>query len=112
MSSAVARPIRSSSNTLTSSKVPSFRSDQTDPGCGPVLRIPDGTGFPSTGPRECFSDLFDGGRLEAAGQVDTQLFGGAVDVVVGVAHLDGGTVAAEHLDVQAERLQLLEQHLE
>src|SRR5690348_8450127 len=89
MSSTVARPIRSSSNTLTSSKVPSF-----------LRRNAEGL------LRDRESDLFDRAGLEAAGQVDAELLGGPVHVVVGVAHLDRDTVRREHLDVEAQRLQL------
>src|SRR5215469_15169919 len=84
MSSAVARPMRRSSKKLTSSTV----------------LVP-----PS------WSDLFDAARL-TPGQVDAQLFRRAEDVLVRVAHLDGGTVARQHLHVEAQRLHLLDQHLE
>src|SRR5699024_11859156 len=49
-----------------------------------------------------------------AGEVDTQVRGGAVEVVVlrALAEGHGLAVAGEHLDVEAQRLQLLEQHLE
>src|SRR5215203_7164419 len=57
------------------------------------------------------SHVFDRRRL-AAGQVDAQLLRGPEDLVVGVAQLDGLPVAGEHLDVEAQRLELLEQHLE
>src|SRR5271166_3392662 len=84
MSSAVASPMRRSSKKLTSSTF----------------------WFPPSR-----SDLFDAARL-APGQVDTQFFRRAEDVLVGVAHLDGGTVAGQHFHVEAERLHLLDQHLE
>src|SRR5215831_11169894 len=84
MSSAVARPMRRSSKKLTSS----------------TLLYP-----PS------WSDLFDAARL-TPGQVDAQFFRRAEDVLVGVAHLDGGAVAGQHFHIQAERLHLLDQHLE
>src|SRR6266568_2371641 len=83
MSSAVARPIRRSSKKLTSSTV-----------------VP-----PSR------SDLFDTARL-APGQVDAEFLGGAEDILVGVAHLDRGAVARQHLDVETQRLHFLDQHLE
>ena len=57
------------------------------------------------------SDLFDAARL-APGQVDAELLRSAEDVLVGVTHLDGHTVAGQHLHVQAERLHLLDEHLE
>src|SRR5438034_7996704 len=84
MSSAVARPMRRSSKKLTSST------------CW----------FPPSQ-----SDFFDAARL-APGQVDAQFFRRAEDVLVGVAHLDGGAVAREHLHVEAQRLHFLDQHLE
>src|SRR6516165_8571575 len=84
MSSAVARPMRRSSKKLTSSTF----------------------GIPPS-----WSDLFDTARL-APRQVDAQFFGRAEDVLVGVAHFDRGTVARQHFHVQAERLHLLDEHLE
>src|ERR687898_2488339 len=57
------------------------------------------------------SHVFDRGGLAAA-EVDAQLLRGPEDLVVGVAQLDRLPVAGEDLDVEAERLQLLEQHLE
>src|SRR6266568_1422167 len=57
------------------------------------------------------SHFLDRGRLAPA-QVDAELFGGAEDLVVGLPHLQGDPVAGEHLDVEAQRLELLEQHLE
>src|ERR1700722_10183011 len=84
MSSAVARPMRRSSKKLTSST---------------VIFLP---------PR---SDLFDAARL-APGQVDAEFLGRAEDILVGVAELDRSAVAGQHLDVEAERLHFLDQHLE
>src|SRR5690348_11117980 len=100
MSSAVARPIRSSSKTLTSSKVPTFYVFEN---LG-VMLVPR---FARIGDL----DLFDAARLPP-GQVDAQFLGGPEHVVVGVAHLDRDPVAGEHLDVQAQRLKFLQQHLE
>src|SRR3954447_26160278 len=57
------------------------------------------------------SDFFDAARLTPR-QVDAQLLRRAEDVLVGVPHLDGAAVAREHLDVEAQRLHLLDQHLE
>src|SRR6476469_8422337 len=57
------------------------------------------------------SDLFDAARLAPA-QVDAELLRSAEDVLVGVLHLDRGAVAAEHLDVEAQRLHLLDEDLE
>src|SRR5512139_1611308 len=56
-------------------------------------------------------DLFDAARL-APRQIDTELLRGAEDVLVGLTHLDGHAVAREHLDVEAQRLHLLDEHLE
>ena len=46
------------------------------------------------------------------GQVDAELFGGAEDVLVELAHLDLLARGREDLDVEAEALHLLDQHLE
>src|SRR3954452_24559153 len=96
MSSAVARPIRSSSKTLTSSKVPTFYVCKSGGWCMGI-RISGGAAWHR---RRAGLDLFDRGRL-APGQVDAEFLGGPEDVVVGVTHLDGDPVAGEHLDVQA-----------
>src|SRR3546814_20909363 len=58
------------------------------------------------------SDLVDGRGLEAAGDVDAEFFGSTEGVVIGVAEVDRGAVGREDLDVQAERLHLLHEHLE
>src|SRR6185295_8190979 len=56
--------------------------------------------------------IFNGRRFVAQ-QVDSQVRSSALQVlVVAVTHLDRGAVGRQHLDVQAQRLQLLEQHLE
>ncbi len=91
MSSAVARPIRSSSKKLTSSTVVLLESRalRTASWSGPLARA-----------------------ARSRGQVDTELLRRAEDVLVGLAHLDGHAVAGEHLDVQAQRLHLLDEHLE
>src|SRR5699024_9182227 len=107
-SSAVARPIRSSSKTLTSSNFPtSFGGSPCGTKSG---RYAPGAGV--LGRRARGSDLFDAARVGTTGQVDTELFGGAVDLLIAVAHLDGGAVGVEHLHVQAQGLHLLDQHLE
>src|SRR5438477_5437426 len=93
MSSAVARPMRSSSKKLTSSKIVSF------------------VRYSALG--GSVDDVVDGHRVgtRAAGQVDAQVRRGPLEVlVVGVAHLDRRAVAGEHLDVQAQRLELLQEH--
>src|SRR5829696_1434365 len=104
MSSAVARPIRSSSKKLTSStgSYPSSGVWLSDVVCGEP--------GPLLAPARPL-DLLDAARLPP-GQVDTQLFRGAEDLVVRVAHLDLDAVAREDLHVEAERLELLEEHLE
>src|ERR1700712_4466911 len=62
-------------------------------------------------PRPAPSDLLDAARL-ATRQVDAQLFCRPEHVLVRVAHLQGHAVAGEHLHVEAERLHLLDEHLE
>src|SRR5919107_2213642 len=57
------------------------------------------------------SDFLDAAGL-ATGQVDAELLGGAEDVLLRVAHLDRGAVLGQHLDVEAERLHLLDENLE
>src|SRR6476619_2127141 len=57
------------------------------------------------------SHVFDRGGLAAA-EVNTELFCCTEDVFVGLAHLDLHAVAGEHLDVEAQRLHLLDEHLE
>src|SRR4051812_9334368 len=102
MSSPVARPIRSSSKKLTSSTYPSFGVES----CG----LPEGARRREHRPAYP-SDLFDAARL-TPGQIDAELLGRPEHVLVAVPHLDGHTVAGEHLDVEAQRLQLLQQDLE
>src|SRR4051794_9932431 len=95
MSSAVARPIRSSSKKLTSST-------RCIPFQGFSLSVSDGlrgAGVQAQAARTPAPalDLFDRARL-APGQVDAELLRRSEDVLVGVAHLDGHAVAGEHLD--------------
>src|SRR4028118_957851 len=97
MSSAVARPIRSSSKKLTSSKM--FLLSELNSVESFLVGWSGGL------------DLFDAAGL-TPGQVDAELFGCPEDVFVGLANLDGHAVARQHLDVEAERLHLLDQHLE
>src|SRR4051794_5062562 len=52
------------------------------------------------------------GAAFVAADVDAQFLSGAEDVFVHLAHLDLGTVVGEHLDVEAQRLHLLHEHLE
>src|SRR4051812_23571003 len=111
MSSAVARPMRSSSKKLTSSTVPSLYFTLAKR----LLRISQGRWGASTAascpPYSLPSDFFDRAGL-TPGQVDAELFRSAEHVLVGLAHLDGDAVAGEHLDVEAQRLHLLDEHLE
>src|SRR3954469_2511350 len=58
------------------------------------------------------SDVVDRRRLEARGDVDAELLGGTEDLVVRVAKADRGAVGREDLDVQAQGLHLLDEHLE
>src|SRR5262245_34944883 len=95
MSSAAARPIRSSSKKLTSSTwlIPLIASARR------VGRRLSGTAYavPDNG-----SDFVDAHRafVRAAGQVDAELLRGAEHLVIGLAHLQGYTVAGEHLHVE------------
>src|SRR5689334_14139518 len=57
------------------------------------------------------SDLFDRTGL-AARQVDAELLRSAEDVVLGLTHLDRLAIAGQDLDVEAEALHLLDEHLE
>src|SRR5262245_22428619 len=57
------------------------------------------------------SDFLDAARL-TPGQVDTEFLRRAEHLVVGLAHLQGYAVTGQHLDIEAQRLELLEQHLE
>src|SRR6185437_7308534 len=107
MSSAVASPMRSSSKKLTSSTSSMSSRFSCSGNCvflGGVGEAPD-----QAPPR--LSDFLDAARL-TPGQVDAQFLRGAEHLVIGLAHLEGDAVAGEHLNVQAQRLQLLEQHLE
>src|SRR3954447_22467889 len=112
MSSAVARPMRNSSKKLTSST-------WSIPRISLLVGFRAGGGVPwarsgaQAGGR-CPSDLFDAADalVRAPGQVDAEFLRGPEDLVVGLAHLQGHAVAGQHLDVEAQRLQLLEQHLE
>src|SRR6478735_5622298 len=96
MESAVARPIRSWSKLLTSSMfVRSSISQSIRSGplgaAALVLFI-----RPTLGP----------------GEVDAELLGGAEDVLVELPHLDLLAGLGEDLDVQAQGLHLLDEHLE
>src|SRR5664279_3660935 len=85
MSSAVARPMRSSSKKLTSSTwLPVFRSCLHQVVQGVVCRARPARGALTGRPA---SDLFDAARL-TPGQVDAQFFRCAEDVLVGVPELD------------------------
>lgn len=58
------------------------------------------------------SDLADGRGLEPRGDVDAEFLRRAEHLVVGVTQVDGRTIGRENLDVQAQRLHLLDEHLE
>src|SRR4051794_35455907 len=113
MSSAVARPMRNSSKKLTSStwsipRISLLGCFSRPAGAAPAPRHED------SAPGRTPSDLFDAADtlVRAPGQVDAEFFRGPEDLVVGLAHLQGHAVAGQHLNVEAQRLQLLEQHLE
>src|SRR5580765_1209251 len=78
--------------------------------CPYALRVPPPEGS-APGIRAHLLDLFDAARLPP-GQVDAELFRCAEDVLFGFLHLDLLTLAVEHLDVEAEGLHLLDEHLE
>src|SRR6476659_4698599 len=86
------------------------------PQLSPVPRGPSGGAagslFLSVHEIRSVHQVIDRGRLIAR-QVDSKVGGGALEIVIiRIPHLDGHTVTGEHLDVQAQRLELLEQHLE
>src|SRR5690606_8149559 len=101
MSSAVARPMRSSSKKLTSStcSLPQKTCRWLVPGAS------GGSGGPAAGAvhPSSHSDLLDAAWF-SPGQVDAQFLGGAEDVFFAITHLDGHAVTGEHLDIEAERL--------
>src|SRR5882757_5315750 len=117
MSSAVARPIRSSSKKLTSSTI--FSSLFTGQNRTVFVNsyVPawsfslTGMAAPDRRRHRASAVDVDAARLPP-GQVDPELFRSAEDVLVAVLHLDLHTITGEHLHIQAERLQLFEQHLE
>src|ERR1700712_4089160 len=104
ISSAVAGPILSWSKKFTSSTVAASLllwnlCGVRGGGAGAVRR---------TAPH---SHLFNRAGL-ATGQVDAELLGGAEDVFLRGAHLDRAAVLGQHLDVETERLHLLDENLE
>src|SRR5689334_24440409 len=103
MSSAVARPMRSSSKKLTSSTLPTLGFQVLQWLCG-LWGSRRRTHERSEGVRRLY--LFDGAGLAAA-QVDAELLRGTEHVLVRVAHLDGHAVRGQHLHVEAQRLHLL-----
>src|SRR6195952_3320606 len=111
ISSAAARPIRISSKKLTSS------TDCTSLSCQKwwsvtVLGSRTATHRGGSSTSGSVHQFVDRGRL-VAGQVDSEVGRSPLEiVVVGIAHLDGGAVRGQHLHVQAERLELFEEHLE
>src|SRR5262245_30349239 len=115
MSSAVARPMRNSSKKLTSSKMPpAFSGWCCESGIRACSSSRDPVGAPVSPRARLPSHLVDAHRtfVGAPGQVDAELLGRAEHVLVRLPHLDGQAVAGEHLDVEAQRLHLLDQHLE
>src|SRR6478735_997407 len=108
ISSAVARPIRSWSKKFTSSTVASSPSLVLEI----QVRWTEGRGYAGRPayPRRG-SDFFDRAGL-APGQVDAELLGGAEHVLLRVTELDARAVLREHLDVEAQRLHLLDEDLE
>src|SRR5215204_4500190 len=94
MASAVAKPIRSWSKVFTSS-IRGFRSPRSVHAgalAAPVVFVV----AAAFGPTD----------------VDAELLGRAEDVLVELSHLDFGAVGREHLDVEAQGLHLLDEHLE
>ena len=57
------------------------------------------------------SDFFYG-LCFAAGEVDAEFLGGAVDLVLRLAHLDMASVGRQNFDVEAQGLHLLDEDLE
>src|SRR6266545_2953094 len=98
MSSAVARPIRSSSKKFTSStsSSPSL--------CSWFAGIRD----------QRRSDFLDAANafVRPPGKIDPQLLSCAEDLVVGLLHLERDPIAGQHLHIETERLELLQEHLE
>src|SRR6266550_7738594 len=88
--SAVARPMRSWSKSLTSS---TYSPSPLETICTPALV------------------LLVGAALRT-GEVDAELLGGTEDVLVELPHLDLLACRGEDLHVQTERLHLLDEHLE
>src|SRR4051795_9545816 len=87
MSSAVARPMRSSSKVVASSNFSPWKISEV------VFYWPG-------------LDLVDVRRLEARGDVDAELLSSTEDFVVRVAQAHSRAIRREDLDVQAERLHL------
>ena len=78
---------------------------------GELLR---GSGAPASVPSSAVGRLV--GRLAVgrahAGEVDAELLGGAQQVVVLLAHLGARALLGDDVDVERQRLHLLQQHLE
>src|SRR5690349_4705984 len=97
MSSAVARPMRSSSKKLTSSTSAIPRIS--------VARLLVQEGLrsgPPWRPGPSRSDFVDADHafVRSPGEVDAQFLGGPEDLVVRLTHLQGHPIAGEHLDIQ------------
>src|SRR6185437_11562663 len=131
MSSAVARPMRSSSKKLTSSTSGSFSpivvktlfskhccqkrwlSPPVRSWC--ARREGGREDHPRAGRRPAEPLLHDViyRRRLVTGEVDAEVGGRPLQIfVVGIPHLNRRPVTGEHLDIETQRLQLFEQHLE
>ena len=71
---------------------------------------PPSSGAPSS--TSCAAALARRGADAGGREVDPELLGGAEQLVVLLAHLDLAALVREDVDVERERLHLLEQHLE
>src|SRR5690625_651588 len=109
-SSAVARPIRSSSNALTSSTYSYFLRPVV------VWRFTDELRWlarpPGAGGRAWPLQLVDAARVGAARQVNTEFFLCSVDRLVVVTEFNLGSVGRENFHVEAQGLHFLHEHLE
>src|SRR5882757_4312931 len=98
MSSAVARPIRSSSKKFTSSTWFIPRVVKTKNGANTGGQ---GDGLATVPYRLDLVDAADA-FVGATREVDAELFRSTEDFVVGLAHLQGRAVAGEHLNIEAQ----------
>src|SRR3954453_17455966 len=109
MSSAVARPMRSSSKKLTSSTsaIPRISIARL------WFRRSGARAAAHAAARASRSDFVDADHafVGTPGGAEAQLLARPEDLVVRLTHLQCHPIAGEHLHVEAERLQLLEQNL-